>query len=65
MSYGPIKSLGTHRKEECHQDKPLFGNQILKGIRDSQWSGHWVVGFARDSWSFLEIPGRDKEAGPA
>lgn len=24
-SYGSITSLGTRRKEECHQDKSLFG----------------------------------------
>lgn len=56
MSYGSIMPLGTHRKEECHQDRPLFG------ISSGRESGT-VSGVVTGWWGLLEIPVRDKEAG--
>lgn len=58
MSYGSIMPLGTHRKEECHQDKPLFG------ISSGRESGT-VSGVVTGWWGLLEILVRDKEAGGA
>lgn len=31
-----------------------IGDQVLKGMGDSQWSGHWVMGFARNFWQGQE-----------
>jgi hypothetical protein len=59
--YGSIGPLVAHRKEGCHQDKPLLGIRLVERIGKPGCSSVGCTGME----VVVDNPGRNKEAGPA